>query len=39
MVSYGEWVGRDEDWVQRGAFGLTRKNLSGCGNGYKHKGA
>ena len=21
------------------AFGLARKNLSGCGNGYKHKGA
>lgn len=39
MVSYGEWVGRDEDWVQRGAFGLARKNFSGCGNGYKHKGA
>ena len=20
MVSYGEWVGRDEDWVQRRGF-------------------
>lgn len=25
MVSYGEWVGRDEDWVQRGALGWLAK--------------